>query len=96
MKLYVGNLPFTVTDTDLNETFSAFGEVSSVMLMTDKVSGRSKGFGFVEMSTNAAADAAIKGLKDTTMSGRRIKVNPANPRGKGSSDKKRSSRGSRW
>ena len=67
MKLYVGNLPFTVSDTDLNETFSTFGEVSSVALMTDRFSGRSKGFGFVEMATNSAADAAIKGLNDTTL-----------------------------
>lgn len=95
MKLYVGNLPFTVSDTDLNETFSAFGEVSSVALMTDRFSGRSKGFGFVEMATNSAADAAIKGLNDTNFNGRRIKVNAANPQGRRSNPKKSSSRGSR-
>ncbi len=96
MNLYVGNLPYSTTDEQLREAFAAFGEVSSVNLITDKYSGQSKGFAFVEMVDNAAADAAIKGLNETTMGGRNIKVNQAKPRGERSSRGDRSSRGSRW
>ena len=80
MNIYVGNLPYSVTDTDLRETFSRFGEVSQVNLIADKFTGESKGFGFVEMDNNSEADAAIKGLNGTDMSGRNIKVNQAKPR----------------
>ncbi len=80
MNIYVGNLPYSVSETDLRETFSRFGEVSSVNLITDKFSGDSKGFGFVEMDSNSQADAAIKGLNETDMKGRTMKVNQAKPK----------------
>jgi RNA recognition motif-containing protein len=80
MNIYVGNLPYSVTDTDLRETFSRFGEVSQVNLIADKFTGESKGFGFVEMDNNSEADAAIKGLNGTDMNGRNIKVNQAKPK----------------
>lgn len=90
MNIYVGNLPYNVTDADLREAFSHFGDVSQVNLIADKFSGQSKGFGFVEMDNNSEADAAIKGLNGTDMSGRSIKVNQAKPRAE------RSSRGPRY
>ena len=62
MEIYVGSLPYSVTEDDLKEAFTAFGEVSSVRLVTDKFSGKSKGFGFVEMPNNEEADAAIAAL----------------------------------
>ncbi|TDJ31317.1 MAG: RNA-binding protein [Gammaproteobacteria bacterium] len=81
MNIYVGNLPYSATEDDLREAFAAFGEVANVQLITDKFSGQSKGFGFVEMPNNAEADEAIKGLNDTELKGRNIKVNQAKPRG---------------
>ena len=80
MNLYVGNLPYSMSDDDLRETFSNFGEVTRATVITDRDSGRSKGFGFVEMPNNSEADAAIKGLNETSMGGRNIKVNQARPR----------------
>ena len=80
MKIYVGNLAFSVTDAELQTAFGAFGDVSSVSVITDKFSGQSKGFGFVEMPDDAAADNAIKSLDGTPISGRNIKVNQAKPR----------------
>jgi len=82
MNLYVGNLPYSATEEELRTAFAAFGEVSTVNLITDKFSGQSKGFAFVEMEDNASADAAIKGLNETAMGGRNIKVNQAKPREK--------------
>lgn len=81
MKLYVGNLPYSVTEDDLKETFSEFGDLGEVTVITDKFSGQSKGFGFVEMPNNSEADAAIKALNETDFKGRNIKVNEARPRG---------------
>lgn len=81
MNIYVGNLPYSATEDDLREAFAAFGEVTKVQLITDKFSGESKGFGFVEMANNNEADEAIKGLNDTSLKGRDIKVNQAKPRG---------------
>jgi len=81
MNMYVGNLAYSVTEEDLKEAFSAFGEVTSVNLIKDKFSGQSKGFGFVEMPDNSEADKAIKALNGTSMKGRDIKVNQARPRG---------------
>lgn len=81
MNIYVGNLPYNATESDLKEAFSAFGEVSSVSLVTDKFSGQSKGFGFVEMPSNSEADAAIKALNEKPFKGRNIKVNQAKPKG---------------
>jgi len=80
MNIYVGNLPYSVTADDLREAFSRYGEVTTVNLITDKFSGQSKGFGFVEMPNNSEADAAIKALNETDMKGRNIKVNQAKPR----------------
>jgi len=80
MNIYVGNLSYSVTEEDLNNAFAEYGEVSTVNLITDKFSGRSKGFGFVEMSNNSEAIASMKALDDTDMKGRNIKVNEAKPR----------------
>ena len=80
MNLYVGNLPYSIDDEALRSAFEPFGEVSRASVITDKYSGQSKGFGFVEMPNNAEADAAIKGLNETSMGGRSIKVNQAKPR----------------
>ncbi|MDH3316987.1 MAG: RNA-binding protein [Gammaproteobacteria bacterium] len=81
MKLYVGNLPYSVTEDDLRQAFSEFGELVEVVVITDKFSGQSKGFGFVEMPNNSEADAAIKALNESDLKGRNIKVNEARPRG---------------
>ncbi|EGV32033.1 RNP-1 like RNA-binding protein [Thiorhodococcus drewsii AZ1] len=80
MNIYVGNLAYSVTEEDLRAAFSTYGEISSASLITDKFTGNSKGFGFVEMSNNAEADAAIKGLNETPLKGRNMKVNEAKPR----------------
>jgi len=80
MNIYVGNLAYSVTEDELREAFGAYGEISSVSLITDKFSGQSKGFGFVEMPNNSEADAAIKALNETSLKGRNIKVNQAKPR----------------
>jgi len=80
MNIYVGNLPYSITESDLRETFSGFGEVSKVSLITDTYSGQSKGFGFVEMDNNSQADAAVKELNGTDMKGRNITVNQAKPK----------------
>jgi RNA recognition motif-containing protein len=79
MKLYVGNLAYGVTESELEQVFKEFGEVASVAIIKDKFSGQSKGFGFVEMPKNSEADAAIKALNDRMVSGRKLKVNQAQP-----------------
>ena len=79
-KLYVGNLAYAVTDQDLKDLFSQSGTVESVAVISDKFSGQSKGFGFVEMADAAEADAAIKSLDGSELKGRNIKVNEAKPR----------------
>jgi RNA recognition motif-containing protein len=81
-KLYVGNLPFSATEESLGAKFSAHGRVESVKLITDRDTGRSKGFGFIEMSSDAEANAAIAGLNGTDFDGRTIKVNEAKPQAK--------------
>ena len=83
MNIYVGNLSFEVTEQDLRETFEAFGEVTSVRIITDKHSGQSKGFGFVEMPKKGDAESAINSLKDKELKGRTINVNEARPRSGG-------------
>jgi RNA recognition motif-containing protein len=80
MNIYVGNLPYKYSDEDLKAKFSAFGEVSSASVVKDKATGRSKGFGFVEMPDNASGQAAIDGLASWEDLGRAIKVNEAKPR----------------
>jgi RNA recognition motif-containing protein len=77
MNMYIGNLAHDVTEDDLRNAFSEFGEVSSVKIIIDKFSGRSKGFGFVEMPSNSEADQAIKALNGRAFNGRSIKVNQA-------------------
>jgi cold-inducible RNA-binding protein len=80
MKIYVGNLSYEVTEEDLRQEFEAFGEVTSVSVITDKHSGRPKGFAFVEMATKSDAEAAITGLNGKTLKERTIVVNEARPR----------------
>ena len=79
-KLYVGNLPYSASQQTLQDAFSEFGTVDSVNVITDRDTGQSKGFGFVEMSTDAEAQQAIQGLNATSLDGRQIKVNEAKPR----------------
>ncbi len=81
MNIYVGNLPYNLTDDELRAAFSEFGEVSSVSIIMDRMSGQSKGFGFVEMPEDTEADEAIKALNESALNGRNIKVNQARPRG---------------
>ena len=80
MKIYVGNLAYSVTKDDLKDAFSEFGEVSTVDIITDKYTGESKGFGFIEMPNDSEADEAIKALNESDLKGRNIKVNQAKPR----------------
>ena len=80
MKIYVGNLSYEVTEEGLRQEFKAFGEVASVDIITDKYSGRPKGFGFVEMTTKSEAEAAITGLNGKELKERTIAVNEARPR----------------
>ena len=79
-KLYVGNLSYTTTDATLSELFGAIGEVVSVNVITDRMSGRPKGFAFVEMAENSAAQEAINQLNDREVDGRTIKVAEARPK----------------
>ncbi|SEL76523.1 RNA recognition motif. (a.k.a. RRM, RBD, or RNP domain) [Roseateles sp. YR242] len=79
-KLYVGNLAYSVRDETLQEAFSQFGTVTSAKVMMDRETGRSKGFGFVEMATDAEAQAAINGMNGQALDGRAIVVNIARPR----------------
>ena len=79
-KLYVGNLTYKVSSSDLEQLFSQFGTVQSAQVITDRDTGRSKGFGFVEMDTEAEAQEAIRGLHDQDHDGRRLTVNEARPR----------------
>ena len=78
-KLYVGNLPYSVRDNDLEQAFGAFGSVSSAKVMMERDTGRSKGFGFVEMGSDAEAQAAINGMNGQSLGGRAIVVNEARP-----------------
>jgi RNA recognition motif-containing protein len=78
-KLYVGNLSFSVTQEMIETAFAAHGRVESVALMTDRDTGQSRGFGFVEMSSNAEASTAINALNGTDLGGRAMKVNEAKP-----------------
>lgn len=80
MNIYVGNLSFKTTDEDLRQAFEAHGEVSSANIIRDKFSGDSRGFGFVEMSNDDEAQAAIAALNGADMGGRALNVNQARPR----------------
>ncbi|MEK8086517.1 RNA-binding protein [Aquabacterium sp. A3] len=79
-KLYVGNLAYSVRDQDLNDAFSQYGSVNSAKVMMDRETGRSKGFGFVEMGSDEEAQAAINGLNGQPVAGRAVVVNVARPR----------------
>ena len=78
-KLYVGNLPYSFRDEDMQQAFSQFGKVGSAKVMMERDTGRSKGFGFVEMGSDAEAQAAIKGMNGQNMGGRDLVVNEARP-----------------
>ncbi|OQX81887.1 MAG: RNA-binding protein [Bacteroidetes bacterium 4484_276] len=80
MNIYVGNLDFKVNENDLEEAFEAYGTVDSAKVITDKYSGRSKGFGFVTMENSDEANKAIEGLNGTALKSREIVVNEARPK----------------
>jgi len=80
MKIYVGNIPYGVTEEDLKQSFEAFGQVTSVTIIKDKMSGQSKGFGFVEMASAEQGQAAISGMNEKELKGRKLNVNEARPR----------------
>lgn len=87
MKIYVGNMSYDVQEVDLRQAFGEFGQVDSVSIIMDKFSGRSKGFGFVEMSTKEAGEAAISGLNGKELKGRALTVNEAKPQTKTRDDR---------
>ena len=80
MNIYVGNLSYEVTEEDLKKAFEVFGEVDTVKVIKDNYTGRSKGFGFVEMSAKSEAQSAIEGLNGKDLKGRNLNVNEARPR----------------
>jgi len=80
MKLYVGNLSYSIDEPELRSTFEHYGEVVDLVIITDRYTGQSKGFGFVEMANRAQAESAISALNGKELSGRQIKVNEARPR----------------
>ena len=82
-KLYVGNLPYSATEASLREAFSASGTVDSVNVITDRDTGQSKGFAFIEMSSDAEAQRATQAMNGATLDGRQIKVSEAKPKGSG-------------
>ena len=79
-KLYVGNLPYSVNSADLEQMFTPYGQVTSAQVIADRMTGRSKGFGFVEMASDTEADAAIQALNGQQNGGRALTVNEARPR----------------
>jgi len=98
MNIYVSNLSFTITDEDLRAAFKTYGDVSSAKVIIDKFSNRSKGFGFVEMPNDEAAEKAIKELNNTHMDNRAINVSVARPKEDkpGGGNKRSFSNNSRW
>lgn len=80
MNIYIGNLDYNVTEADLSNAFAEFGAVSKANVIIDKFTGRSKGFGFVEMPDDAEANEAISQLNESSLNGRKIRVNEAKPR----------------
>ena len=82
-KIYVGNCSFDVTEQQLNDVFAAYGEVNNINVITDRDTGRPRGFAFVEMSDAASAQAAIRGVNGTELGGRTLNVNEAKPRNDG-------------
>ena len=80
MNIYVGNLSYTLEESELQDAFAEFGEVSSVKILTDRETGRSRGFGFVEMPNQAEGEAAVAQLNEKDVGGRALRVNEARPR----------------
>ena len=80
VNIYVGNLAYSVTEEQLRDAFGQFGEVDKVSIIMDRMTGRSKGFGFVEMQDDSEAEAAIRGLNEQPINGRAVRVNEARPR----------------
>jgi len=98
-KIYVGGLPYSATESQLNELFATHGTVQSARVITDKFTGQSRGFGFVEMSTAEEAQAAIAALNGSQLGGRTLTVNeakPQEPRSGGGRSNERSDRRARW
>lgn len=93
MNIYVGNLSWSMTDEDLNSLFSQYGSVTSAKILKDKMNGRSKGFGFVEMEDDEAAKTAIANLNETDVQGRKLIVNESQPRPEGEGGYKKRSTG---
>ena len=91
MNIYVSNLAYNATDYDLRQLFASYGEVDTIRIITDRDTGQSRGFGFVEMPDSAAATAAIQGLQGKELGGRTLTVNEARPR-----EPRRESSRSRW
>jgi RNA recognition motif-containing protein len=89
MNIYVGNLSFDTTEEDLRRSFAAFGEVTSVAIIRDKFTGKSRGFGFVEMASEETGQAAIQGLHETELQSRKLNVSVARPRTEGGNGKGR-------
>lgn len=96
MNIFVGNLAFTATDHDLRQLFEQYGAVEKINLITDRETGRPRGFGFVEMSDSQAARAAIEGLNGKELAGRTLTVNEAKPRESREREPRRSPRQPRW
>lgn len=94
-KLYVGNLPYSVRNQELTDLFSPYGEVAEANVITDRDSGRSKGFGFIEMVDDAAASKAIEEMDGKEIEGRALRVNVAQPKAPRSNDRDRGDRGGR-
>jgi len=92
-RLYVGNLPYSATEASLREAFGASGAVDSVSLITDRDTGQSKGFGFVEMSTDQEAQAATLAMNGVSLDGRQIKVSEAKPKASGDGSRRDSAGG---
>lgn len=80
MNIYIGNLPYSISEDELRELFAAHGEVKSASIIMDRDSGRSKGFGFVEMPDKAQGESAISALNESNVQGRNVRVNEARPR----------------
>lgn len=80
MNIYIGNLPYTISEDELRDLFATHGEVSSANIIIDRDSGRSKGFGFIEMPNKDQGESAIKAINETDVQGRNVRVNEARPR----------------
>jgi len=96
MNIYVGNLSYNMTEDELRQAFETYGEVSSATIIKDRISGDSRGFGFVEMASDDEAMAAIEGLNGADMNGRQLNVNKARPRNEGGRDRRGGGGGRRF